>query len=928
MTKFKKAAISILTAAALACSVLGAAACGGDYPDFINPSSQGGPTTPGDTNGGYTVNVKSEGGLNLDGVMIHAKKDGKTVATGYSKSGKINFDVPAGKYELVVDQSNLPAGYYVPEGAHFSTPETGNETTVYLPSKIIETSVGSGVMYSVGQVMNTFSFVDTTGERHTLTELAQGKKLIVLNFWATWCGPCVGEFGALKEAYTAYKDMVEVIALSTSDSIGAIRTFYNANNINFYMGEDSSNLYNHFGTGSIPLTVFIDRYGVIANIHNSSIPSASQWGGMFATYTSNDYVQNPETSGNEGDVGDIEKPNIASPDPEDLARASLSTTSNEGKITDFGEDMSESDKEYNWPWIPQVEGDREYLSATNVGKKYSYSMFTANVKMNSGDILSFDYKIKINGGDAFAVILDNIPIAQYTGETTGWQTVSRAYVATHDIEAKLVVAYQRGNNATLTDEIAAIDNLKIVHASEAGISVDIPVALVSGSLQQNGKYETYGEVELNEDDGFYHDKATGNLVVADLRNSTLWTERVVGKTFIGTDEQSHSASLYNLAYFLMSNYRQLEDDHDTDIELAYDFGHTDALHEYYYLQMFSDTEYVPVTQDLKDTMVAFLEMYCDRNEKDYYDEQWLEFCYIFKHYGGEHAKGDVCYEKVDPTAGRGRHNAYVAVEDELNKVDITHTSTYNGGGLYYKFTPSKTGVYKFVSSENVYKNSLGDTEESDPALMVEDENGTILYYFNSDQSYDKVGETGANYFGYGELQAGKTYYLHSIMGYIGKAGKYSFQTTYVGTSYDHLVTCTDGSWADDGNYNAISVALGSDGYYHQVDRAGKLKSIVYLDFVHVNHLDSNGHSVYEMVKADMFNMLTTFGLDYTADMERYYDMSIEGKDPSDELYGLVPVDQELCDILVAYTQVISLEGDGRGSNYWLSTCCYYQHYGA
>ena len=97
MTKFKKAAISVLTAAALACSVFGAAACGGNYADFINPSG-GNPVTPGTpvTPGkeGYTVYVKSEGGLSLDGVMVHAKKDGVTVATGYSTNGKIQFYIP------------------------------------------------------------------------------------------------------------------------------------------------------------------------------------------------------------------------------------------------------------------------------------------------------------------------------------------------------------------------------------------------------------------------------------------------------------------------------------------------------------------------------------------------------------------------------------------------------------------------------------------------------------------------------------------------------------------------------------------------------------------------------------------------------------------------------------------------------------------
>lgn len=921
MNKFKKAAISVVTAALLGCSVLGLAACGGDYPDYKNPSEKD-PTVNPVTNG-YTVNVKSEGGLNLDGVMVHAKKNGQTVATGYSKNGKIQFDIAAGDYEFVVDETNLPAGYYVPAGAHFTTPETGNVTNIYLPSKIIETTVGSGVTYSAGQVMNTFSFVDTDGERHTLTELAKGKKLVVLNFWATWCNPCKSEFPALKEAYEAYKDVVEVIALSTTDNISAVRTFRAENNLNFYMGEDSSKIYNHFSADGIPLTIFIDRYGVIANTHNLSIPSTSQWAGLFATYTSDNYVQNPDNSGG-GEAAEREKPNIASPDPSDLERAAVSTASSADKFSDFGEDMSESDKEYNWPWIAQFEGDREYLSATNVGKKYSYSMFTANVKMNSGDILSYDYKLNIGSNDIFAVILDNTPIGRYTGATKSWITEGTAYVATHDIEAQLVVAYQRGNDEPLAGEIAAIDNLKIVHASEAGVSVDIPVALVSGNLQANGKYETYSEVYLDENDGFYHEKQTGNLVVADIRNATMWTEHVSGKKFTATDEVEYTSTLYQISYYLMSNYQQV--DTDKGISLVFDFGHTDTMLESYYLQMFSETEYVPLTQDLMDMIVAFTEAYCEKYDKEYYDEQWIEFCYIFKHYGDDHEKGEVCYEKADPTAGRARHNAFVAVEDELINVDINHTSTYEGGGMYYKFKPTQSGVYKFVSSNNVYVNELGDTVTTDPALFVEDENGNLLYYYDDDKSYDKL-YSGENFVGYGWLDAGKTYYLHCIMGYIGEDGKYSIKASCIGQSFDHMVSCSDGSWASQTVFNTVKVALGDDGYYHHVDEDGNLQSLIYLDFIHPNYFDSKQHSILEMANNGTFNLIATFGLDYTAEILNYYSESTEGKEETDELYGLIPVNEDLCNILANFAQAISLEGDGKASNYWLAACCYKQHYG-
>src|SRR4051794_40155335 len=43
-------------------------------------------------------------------------------------------------------------------------------------------------------------------------------KVVLLNFWATWCPPCAEEFPALVKAYTAYKAKgLEVIAISLND---------------------------------------------------------------------------------------------------------------------------------------------------------------------------------------------------------------------------------------------------------------------------------------------------------------------------------------------------------------------------------------------------------------------------------------------------------------------------------------------------------------------------------------------------------------------------------------------------------------------------------------------------------------------------------------------------------------------------------------
>ena len=66
----------------------------------------------------------------------------------------------------------------------------------------------------LGQPMPDFTVTTIEGETLTLSEVLAGKKAVLVNLWATWCGPCAMEFPSLEQAYETYKDDVEVIALS------------------------------------------------------------------------------------------------------------------------------------------------------------------------------------------------------------------------------------------------------------------------------------------------------------------------------------------------------------------------------------------------------------------------------------------------------------------------------------------------------------------------------------------------------------------------------------------------------------------------------------------------------------------------------------------------------------------------------------------
>jgi peroxiredoxin len=94
-------------------------------------------------------------------------------------------------------------------------------------------------------------------------------KVILLNVWATWCGPCQAEIPELVEAYNKYKEQgVVIVGVSLDDSADTLRAYAPKKQMNYpilLMRDEFDEAYGPiFG---VPITFFIGRDGKISQKH-------------------------------------------------------------------------------------------------------------------------------------------------------------------------------------------------------------------------------------------------------------------------------------------------------------------------------------------------------------------------------------------------------------------------------------------------------------------------------------------------------------------------------------------------------------------------------------------------------------------------------------------------------------------------------------
>lgn len=87
-------------------------------------------------------------------------------------------------------------------------------------------------------------------------------KVVFINFWATWCPPCIAEMPSIQSLYNVYGDKIEFIFIS-QESPQTIKQFLNKENYTFNVYSYDNKPPINFDVSSIPRTFLIDKSGTI-----------------------------------------------------------------------------------------------------------------------------------------------------------------------------------------------------------------------------------------------------------------------------------------------------------------------------------------------------------------------------------------------------------------------------------------------------------------------------------------------------------------------------------------------------------------------------------------------------------------------------------------------------------------------------------------
>lgn len=135
---------------------------------------------------------------------------------------------------------------------------------------------GTGVLDSnrpeVGETAPNFALPDARQPSQVRQLTDYRGKVVVLNFWATWCGPCKQEMPEFQQAHATLGDDVVILALNYRESSEKATGFLDDLEATFpALLDGGGKVAEHYRVTGFPVTFFLDRDGVVRHIERGEV---------------------------------------------------------------------------------------------------------------------------------------------------------------------------------------------------------------------------------------------------------------------------------------------------------------------------------------------------------------------------------------------------------------------------------------------------------------------------------------------------------------------------------------------------------------------------------------------------------------------------------------------------------------------------------
>lgn len=341
----------------------------------------------------------------------------------------------------------------------------------------------------LGKPLADFTVETVDGGTFTLSEALKDHDMVLINLWASWCGPCGMEFPYLEAAYEEYSDRVAVIALSTEpkDTAEVIRNYAESRGLTFPMGSESgTGLASYFQVYSIPTSVVVDRFGNVALAEAGAQTNKAVFEGLFDYFLDDGYTGTEVLDG------------FPSPRPAagaDEAELNAAANADGGALA-----FRNPEDGTSWPMLPVEVDGRLALASTNGGIQESASRVSFTATATEGDALAFDFKTSLlSAYDALYVQLDGEIVKRFTGvhDWTAWAMPLPA--GDHEISLGCEAVTPGGMG---TENRVWIDDVRVASGDEASaLLAAVPVYPVAEAFGAKLADAAKRRIEFDDPDG-------------------------------------------------------------------------------------------------------------------------------------------------------------------------------------------------------------------------------------------------------------------------------------------------------------------------------------------------------------------------------------------------------------------------------------------